>query len=138
MHFKLPPCRRTHLTRRVQREMLFAHRWPLARANGAQRVLAFGSIDQVFDDWHGRKKTALRRLIRGLIVGYWVAIGRLALSVNTLIRIYLVSVVSATQVLTVQQSARGDHLHCAPSRHRISVQEGYRLRIDDRIRQDKH
>lgn len=45
-----------NLTDRMQCKMLFAHRGPMARTSGAERMLAFRSIDEMFDDWHGRKR----------------------------------------------------------------------------------
>lgn len=52
MHLKLlrPAAK---LADRMQREMLLAHCRPMTRARGAERMLAFGSIDEMFDDWHG-------------------------------------------------------------------------------------
>lgn len=55
MNFKLlRPA--AQCARRVKREMLLAHCRPMPRARRTQWMLAFGSIDKMFDYWHGAPK----------------------------------------------------------------------------------
>lgn len=72
MHFQLLGAA-AHLADRMQCEMLFAHSRPVTRARSSDRMLAFRSIHEVFDDWHRRKRKKppegglLRREKRGTL-----------------------------------------------------------------------
>lgn len=63
MHFEVfRPA--AQLANRMESEVLLAHCRPVARAGVRYRMLALGRIDEMFDDWHGRKKARAGRAVR--------------------------------------------------------------------------